>query len=124
MRNTTHGVPQRDDFLQMKVPFEKTLSDDRLPVKNCTGCGACVLSRGNSTLEMDFFLRSENGLVPIEVKGENNRAQSLKTLISSKNYKDIAWGVKLVHGDVGFESNVLTLPQWCAFLLPRVVGVK
>lgn len=77
--------------------------------------------RENSTLEMDFFLRSENGLVPIEVKGENNRAQSLKTLISSKNYKDIAWGVKLVHGNVGFESNVLTLPQWCAFLLPRVV---
>ena len=59
--------------------------------------------------------------MPIEVKGENNRAQSLKTLIASKNYKDIAWGIKLVNGNVGFEDKVLTLPQWCAFLLPYVL---
>ena len=87
------------------------------------GAALAYYRKENSTLEMDYFLRSENCLVPIEVKGENNRAQSLKTLIASKNYKDITWGVKLVHGNVGFEDNVLTLPQWCAFLLPRVVGV-
>ena len=85
------------------------------------GASLAYYRKENSTLEMDFFLRSENCLVPIEVKGENNRAQSLKTLIASKNYKDITWGVKLVHGNVGFENNVLTLPQWCAFLLPRVM---
>ena len=87
------------------------------------GAALAYYRKENSTLEMDYFLRSENCLVPIEVKGENNRAQSLKTLIASKNYKDITWGVKLVHGNVGFEDNVLTLPQWCAFLLPRAVGV-
>ena len=86
------------------------------------GAALAYYRKENSTLEMDYFLRSENCLVPIEVKGENNRAQSLKTLIASKNYKDITWGVKLVHGNVGFEDNVLTLPQWCAFLLPRAVG--
>ena len=85
------------------------------------GAELAYYRKENSTLEMDYFLRSENCLVPIEVKGENNRAQSLKTLIASKNYKDITWGVKLVHGNVGFENNVLTLPQWCAFLLPRVM---
>ena len=85
------------------------------------GAALAYYRKENSTLEMDFFLRSENCLVPIEVKGENNRAQSLRTLIASDNYKDISWGVKLVHGNVGFENNVLTLPQWCAFLLPRVI---
>ena len=86
------------------------------------GASLAYYRKENSTLEMDYFLRSENCLVPIEVKSENNRAQSLKTLIASTNYKDITWGAKLVHGNVGFENNVLTLPQWCAFLLPRVVG--
>lgn len=86
------------------------------------GASLAYYRKENSTLEMDYFLRSENCLVPIEVKGENNRAQSLKTLIASEKYKDITWGVKLVHGNVGFENNVLTLPQWCAFLLPRVIG--
>ena len=28
------------------------------------------------------------------------------------------------NGNVGFEGKVLTLPQWCAFLLPRVMADK
>ncbi|MDO5320025.1 MAG: ATP-binding protein [bacterium] len=75
----------------------------------------------NSTLEIDFLLRAKDGLVPVEVKGENKRAQSLRTLIKGESYRDISWGIKLVNGNVGFEDNVLTLPQWCAFLLPKVV---
>ena len=78
--------------------------------------------KDNSTLEMDFFLRVGDDLVPVEVKGENARAKSLKTLITSEHYPNIHWGVKFVNGNVGFENNVLTLPQWSAFLLPRVVG--
>ena len=78
--------------------------------------------RENSTLEMDFFLRSRDGLVPVEVKAENGRAKSLRTLIARDVYKDIRWGVKLVNGNVGYEDHVLTIPQWCAFLLPDVVS--
>ena len=73
-----------------------------------------------STLEMDFFVRcGSSNLVPLEVKAGNNQAKSLKMLISGSNYKDIRWGVKFVYGNVGFMNNVLTVPQWCAFLLPR-----
>ena len=78
------------------------------------------LAKENSTLEMDFFLRSQDRLVPIEVKGENGRAQSLRTLIRSDTAHGITWGIKLINGNVGFEDSVLTLPQWCAFLLPKV----
>lgn len=77
--------------------------------------------KDNSTLEMDFFLRCGNELVPIEVKSENARAKSLRTLIASEHYKDISWGIKLVNGNIGFENQVLTLPQWSAFLLPRIL---
>ena len=68
---------------------------------------------------MDFFVRCGSNLVPLEVKAGNNQAKSLKMLISGSNYKDIRWGVKFVYGNVGFMNNVLTVPQWCAFLLPR-----
>ena len=77
--------------------------------------------RDNSTLEMDFFARSADCLVPIEVKAENNRSKSLRTLIDRETYKDIRWGVKLVNGNVGFTNGILTLPQWCAFKLPEIV---
>ena len=72
-------------------------------------------------MEMDFFLRVGDDLVPVEVKGENARAKSLRTLIQSAHYPEIRWGVKFVNGNVGFENDILTLPQWCAFLLRRIV---
>ena len=43
-------------------------------------------------------------------------------MIDREIYKDIHWGVKLVNGNVGFENGILTLPQWCAFKLPEIIG--
>lgn len=77
--------------------------------------------KDNSTLEIDFFVRSQDCLVPIEVKASNNQAKSMKTAIGSACYKDIRWGVKFIDGNVGFEGNVLTLPQWSTFLLRRIL---
>ena len=86
------------------------------------GASLAYFKRENSTLEMDFFLRSADCLVPIEVKAKNGRAKSLRTLIGHDGYKDIHWGVKLVNGNVGYEGHVLTVPHWCAFLLPDIVS--
>ena len=85
------------------------------------GVPLAYFKRDNSTLEMDFFARSADCLVPIEVKAENNRSKSLRTMIEREIYKDIHWGVKLVNGNVGFENGILTLPQWCAFKLPEII---
>ncbi len=85
------------------------------------GLPLAYFKRDNSTLEMDFFARSADCLVPIEVKAENNRSKSLRTLIDRDVYRDIRWGVKLVNGNVGFENGILTLPQWCAFKLPEII---
>jgi len=85
------------------------------------GAELAYFKRENATLEMDFFLRGGDCLVPIEVKSENARGRSLRLLIDGEHYPDIRWGVKLVHGNVGYENHVLTLPQWTAFLLPRLV---
>lgn len=85
------------------------------------GAELVYYKRDKSTLEMDFFLRSGECLVPVEVKSENGQSKSLKTLIESDHYPDIRWGVKLVHGNIGFVNHVRTIPHWCAFLLPRLL---
>ena len=86
------------------------------------GLPLAYFKRDNSTLEMDFFARSADCIVPIEVKAENNRSKSLRTLIDRDVYKDIRWGIKLVNGNVGYENRILTLPQWCAFMLQEIAG--
>lgn len=88
-----------------------------------SGYPLAYYKRDSSTLEMDFFVRSGDWLVPIEVKAGNNQAKSLKTLISSAAYKNIGWGVKLVKGNVGWVNHVLTLPQWSAFLLRKILAL-
>ena len=46
----------------------------------------------------------------------------MRTLIASDVYRDISWGIKLHAGNAGCENHVLTLPYWCAFLLPRLLS--
>ena len=71
----------------------------------------------NSTLQEEFFVRCKDYLVPIEVKAKNNNAKSLATLIRSNNYTEIHFGMKLVKGNIGFETNIFTFPHFCAFLI-------
>jgi len=77
--------------------------------------------KDDSTLEEDFFVRTANRLVPVEVKARGGRSQSLKTLIRSEHYADISWGLKLHGGNVGFENQVLSLPYYTAFMLKRLL---
>ena len=82
-----------------------------------SGCKLYYYKRKNSTLEEDFFLRTRDSLVPVEVKASNNRSKSLSTLIGSEKYPDIRFGIKLINGNIGFENNIFTFPHFCAFLL-------
>ena len=89
-----------------------------------SGYGLFYYKKENSTLEEDFFVRTRDRLVPVEVKAKNGTAKSLRTLIESDAYPDIGWGVKLCGGNVGREGSVLTLPYFTAFLLCRYLAGK
>lgn len=82
----------------------------------------CYYKKAESTLEMDFFLRTSGHLVPVEVKATNQKAKSLSTLLRSERYADIAFGVKLAGRNVGFENGIYTFPHFCAFLVPRFLS--
>lgn len=84
-----------------------------------SGAELFYYKRQDSTLEEDFFMRTRNSLVPIEVKSNKGQSQSMRTLIESNKYTDITWGIKLTAGNVGFANNILTLPHYCTFLLKR-----
>ena len=73
--------------------------------------------REDSSLEEDFFIRDINNLIPIEVKANSGKSQSMKTLIESDKYSDIKWGIKLSMNNIGFENNIYTFPYFCTFLL-------
>lgn len=75
--------------------------------------------KDDSTLEQDFFVRTQKQLIPLEVKAKNGKSKSLRTLISDEVYPDIKYGIKLTSSNIGFSDNIITFPYFCAFLLKR-----
>ena len=76
------------------------------------------------TIEMDFFIRDANSLIPVEVKANDNSTTSLNNLINSDQYKDIKYGIKLCNKNIGFNGKFYTFPYFMTFFLKRFLKEK
>lgn len=76
------------------------------------------------TIEMDFFVRDKNSLIPVEVKAQDNSTVSLNNLINNNKYKDIKYGIKFCNKNIGFNDKFYTFPYFVAFLLKRYLRDK
>ena len=86
------------------------------------GYGLYYYKKDNSTLEEDFFVRSANELIPVEIKSNQNRSKSLQQLIASDHYPDIRHGIKFTTGNIGHKDPIYTFPYFCLFMLKRFMG--
>lgn len=77
-----------------------------------------------STIEMDFFVRDTDSLIPVEVKATDNATVSLNNLIKKDSYSDIKYGIKLANKNIGFNGKFYTFPYFLAFLLKRYLSEK
>ncbi len=86
-----------------------------------TKCGYALYyyKKDDSTLEQDFFVRTADSLIPVEVKAVDGRAKSLRTLIESAKYPDIHCGIKFSANNIGYSDGIYTFPYFCVFLLKR-----
>lgn len=76
------------------------------------------------TIEMDFFVRDKDSLIPVEVKANDNATISLNNLIDSEKFKDIKYGIKLCNKNIGFNGKFYTFPYFLTFLLKRFLREK
>lgn len=76
------------------------------------------------TIEMDFFIRDKDSLIPVEVKATDGATVSLNNLIESEKYKDIKYGIKLGYKNIGFNGKFYTFPYFLTFFLKRYLKEK
>ena len=88
------------------------------------GLGLFYYKKDNSSLEEDFFVRTQNDLIPVEVKSGNNQSKSLAELIENRTYSDISYGIKLGNFNVGHANDIYTFPYFCAFKLKEYLKEK
>lgn len=83
------------------------------------GYGLYYFKKEDSTLEEDFFVRSANELIPVEIKSNKNTSKSMAQMIKSPRYPEILHGIKFTAGNIGHNDPVYTFPYFCLFLLKR-----
>ena len=74
------------------------------------------------SVEMDFFLRDADSLIPVEVKATDGATASLNQLLKNGKYPDIRYGIKLGYKNVGFNGKFYTFPYFLTFLLKRFIS--
>ena len=76
------------------------------------------------TVEMDFFVRDKESLIPVEVKADDGATISLNNLVETEKYKDVKYGIKLCYKNIGFNGKFYTFPYFLTFLLKRYLKEK
>lgn len=74
------------------------------------------------SIEMDFFVRDADSLVPVEVKAKDGATASLNRLIEDDRYPDIKYGIKFGYRNIGFNGRFYTFPYFLAFMLKRFLS--
>lgn len=72
-----------------------------------------------STIEMDFFVRDKDSLIPVEVKATDSSTPSLNKLIEKSEFGDIKYGIKLGRRNIGWNGKFYTFPYFLTFMLKR-----
>ncbi len=68
------------------------------------------------TLELDFIIRFEDSVVPIEVKsGDNVRSKSLSSILARD--KNVTKAIRLSARNVGEENGIISIPLYMAYLI-------
>ena len=80
--------------------------------------------RENPSLEMDFFVRDADSLIPVEVKAGDGATASLNHLIDWTSYPDIHYGIKLGYKNIGWNGKFYTFPYFLGFLIRRWLKEK
>lgn len=76
------------------------------------------------SVEMDFFVRDVDSLIPVEVKANDGATASLNNLIRNDKYSDIKYGIKLGYKNIGFNGKFYTFPYFLTFLLKRFLSER
>lgn len=76
------------------------------------------------TLEMDFFVRDRDSLIPVEVKAADGATASLNRLIQEEAYGDVRYGIKFGMKNIGYNGRFYTFPYFMAFFLKKFLQEK
>ena len=81
-------------------------------------------SNDRPAIEMDFFVRDADSLIPVEVKANDGATPSLNNLLKEGKFPDIKYGIKLGYKNIGYNGKFYTFPYFLTFLMKRFISER
>lgn len=84
-------------------------------LKSNLGKSLAYFKNESSTVEIDFLLQNEDGVIPIEVKSsENTQSKSLKSYVTNFEPK---YSIRLSTKNFGYINNIKSIPLYAVFCI-------
>lgn len=71
----------------------------------------------NQVAEIDFLIDTPNGVIPIEVKANENKKSKSLNYFMNKNKTDLA--IRISANNFGFENNIKSVPLYAVFCITK-----
>lgn len=100
-----------DRLLQYKGIIAENYVATQLLINN----HSLIYWESGNQAEVDFVLYNDDGIIPVEVKADDNvRSQSLK--IYMNRYKP-KYAIRISTKNFGFANNIKSIPLYATFLI-------
>ena len=88
------------------------------------GLGLWFYRSDNGRIELDFLVRHNNTIIPIEIKAGKAPTRSLDSVIHDHSFEYIHCGIKFSRYNIGADNDIITFPFFCLFALKRVLNSR
>jgi len=108
-------VKYNDVVLNKLLQYKGDVAENYVATQLLVNNHALIYWESGNQAEIDFILYNDDGLIPLEVKAEDNvDAQSLKVYMNRYKPK---YAIRISAKNFGFENNIKSVPLYATFCI-------
>lgn len=104
-----------DIILDRLLLYKGIIAENYVATQLLANNNPLIYWESGNQAEIDFLLYNDDGIIPIEVKANNNTSsKSLTVYMKRYNPK---YAIRISTKNFGFENNIKSVPLYAAFLI-------
>ena len=108
-------IKYNDVILDRLLQYKGIIAENYVATQLLSNKQNLMYWESGNQAEVDFILYNDDGLIPIEVKANDNvNSQSLKIYMKRYNPK---YAIRISTKNFGFENNIKSVPLYATFLI-------
>lgn len=108
-------IKYNDIILDRLLQYKGIIAENYVATQFLINNNSLIYWESGNKAEVDFVLYNEDGIIPVEVKADDNvGSQSLK--IYMNRYKP-KYAIRISTKNFGFTNNIKSIPLYAVFLI-------